>query len=212
LNLSPFRHLLFDLGGVIINLDISRTHRAFATLAGRDPEAIIGEFNRTDLFKRYEKGLITDAGFRTQLRDFLGVPVTDRQMDDAWNAMLLDIPPARIELLRQLRQKYNLLVLSNTNAIHLRALNGILHQTSGIATLEDIFHQTFYSHLTGLSKPSPEAFRYVLEQAGIRAEETLFLEDSPANIQGAQQSGIPSVLIGPSYSILDLFSDAPTEV
>ncbi len=211
MNLSPFRHLLSDLGGVIINPDISRTHRAFSALAGRDPQTITREFRETDLFRRYEKGEISDERFRDQLRNFLGTDVPDAQPGEAWNAMLPDIPPARIELLKRLRGKYTLFLLSNTNGIHLRQVNQILRQTSGIPSLEDLFDRTFYSHQTGISKPAPEVFRYVLDHAGIRAEETLFMDDSPANIAGAQQSGIPSVLIEPTHTILDLFADAPTE-
>jgi putative hydrolase of the HAD superfamily len=125
--------------------------------------------------------------------------------------MLLDIPPARIELLRQLRGKYILFLLSNTNAIHVRQINQILRQTSGITSLEDLFDRTFYSHQVGMSKPAPEVFRYVLDHARIQAEETLFLDDSPDYLRGAQQTGIASVLIEPTHTILDLFADAPTE-
>jgi putative hydrolase of the HAD superfamily len=211
LNLSPFRNLLFDLGGVIVHLDISRTHRAFSALAGRDPEIITREFREIDLFKRYEKGLINDESFRHQLQAFLRTDAGDDQLDEARNAMLLDIPPARVKLLKQLRGKYILFLLSNTNAIHVRQVNQILRQTSSITSLEDLFDRTFYSHQVGMSKPAPEVFRYVLDHARIQAEETLFLDDSPDYLRSAQQTGIPSVLIEPTHTILDLFADAPTE-
>lgn len=196
---------------MIINLDISRTHHALATLAGRDPETIRREFRQADLFRRYEKGEITDEAFRRQLRNFLGTEASGQELDNAWNAMLLDIPPARIRLLKRLRGKYTMLLLSNTNAIHLRQVNHILRQTGGVSSLEDLFDKTFYSHRTGMSKPAPEAFRHVLDSSGIRAEETLFMDDTPEYVRGAQQSGITSVLVEPTHTILDIFADAPTE-
>ncbi len=211
MNLSRIRHLLFDLGGVIINLEVPRTHQALSRLNGRDAAEIARQSKATDLFSRYETGACTDDEFRRGLRGFLGVDVSDAQLDQAWNAMLLDLPPARVELLRQLREKYTLLLLSNTNDIHLREVNAVLERATGVPALEALFDWTFYSQRIGLSKPGTASFRYVLDHAGIRAEDTLFLDDSPENLQGAQQLGIHTVLIGPSYTILDLFADAPTK-
>jgi putative hydrolase of the HAD superfamily len=211
LNLSAIRHLLFDLGGVIINLEVPRTHQALGRLAGRDAAQIARQSKETDLFRRYETGACTDDEFRRGLRTFLDVDIPDAQLDEAWNAMLLDLPPARVELLRQLRQKYTMLLLSNTNDIHLREVNAVLGRATGVPVLEDLFDQTYYSQRIGLSKPGAASFRYVLDHAGVRAEDTLFLDDSPENLRGAQQLGIHTVLIGPNHSILDLFADAPTK-
>ncbi|MBD0256811.1 MAG: HAD family phosphatase [Cytophagales bacterium] len=211
MNLSHIRHLLFDLGGVIINLEVPRTHQALGRLAGRDAAEIARQSKETDLFSGYETGACTDDEFRRGLRSFLNATAPDDQLDAAWNAMLLDLPPARVELLRQLRGSYTLLLLSNTNDIHLREVNAILRQSTGVPVLEDLFDRTYYSQRIGLSKPGAASFRYVLDHAGIAAADTLFLDDSPENLRGAQQLGIHTVLIGPSYTILDLFADAPTK-
>jgi putative hydrolase of the HAD superfamily len=211
LNLSRIRHLLFDLGGVIINLEVSRTHQALGRLAGRDAAEMAWQSKETGLFSRYETGACNDDEFRRGLRSFLNTAATDEQLDAAWNAMLLDLPPARVELLRQLRGQYTMLLLSNTNDIHLRKVNAILQQSTGVPVLEDLFDRTYYSQRIGLSKPGAAAFRYVLDHAGIAADDTLFLDDSPKNLLGAQQLGIHTVLIGPSHTILDLFADAPTK-
>ncbi len=211
MNLSSIRHLLFDLGGVIINLEVPRTHAALGRLAGREAAEIARQSKETDLFRRYETGACTDEEFRRGLRDFLGTTAPDAQLDEAWNAMLLDLPPARVDLLRQLRGKYTLLLLSNTNDIHLREVNAVLGRATGVPVLEDLFDRTYYSQRIGLSKPGAASFQYVLDHAGIRAEDTLFLDDSPENLRGAQQLGMHTVLIGPTHTILDLFADAPTK-
>ena len=211
MNLSRIRHLLFDLGGVIINLEVPRTHQALGRLADRDAADIARQSRETDLFNRYETGACTDDAFRDGLRGFLGSTASDDQLDEAWNAMLLDLPPARVALLRQLREKYTMLLLSNTNDIHLREVNAILAQSTGVPALEDLFDRTYYSQRIGLNKPGAASFRYVLDHAGIRAEDTLFLDDSPENLRGAQQLGMHTVLIGPTHTILDLFADAPTK-
>lgn len=210
MNLSRIRHLLFDLGGVIINLEVPRTHQALGRLAGRDAVEMARQAKETDLFSRYETGACTDEEFRRGLRAFLGTDAPDAQLDAAWNAMLLDLPPARVELLGQLRGKYDLFLLSNTNDIHLREVNAVLGRSTGVPALEDLFDRTYYSQRIGLSKPGAASFRYVLDHAGIRAEDTLFLDDLPENLRGAQQLGIHTVLIGPTNTILDLFADART--
>ncbi len=206
MNLANTQHLLFDLGGVIINLEPKRTAMAFAQLSGMDVETVSRHLKEIDLFGKYEVGEWNDEEFREAVRKLLQIELTDAQLDKAWNAMLLDIPPMRIELLKRLRSKFNLFLLSNTNNIHLTEVNRILHRTTGIKVLEDLFDRTFYSHLIGRSKPTPATYQFVLEQAGITASETLFLDDNAENILGAQQSGLQTVLIQPNtYTILDCF-------
>ncbi len=203
------KNLLFDLGGVIINLDVPRTLQAFANLVQKDVSFVSQFLKEIDLFGRYEVGEWTDAEFRNAIRAGFQVDLTDEQIDEAWNAMLLDIPLERITLLQKLRKHYKLYLLSNTNGIHLQKVNEILAQSTEIPFLEMLFDKTYYSHIVGKSKPKAEVYEHVLQDAGITALDTLFLDDNADNITGAKHLGIQTVLIKPdSYTILDVFANA----
>jgi glucose-1-phosphatase len=160
------------------------------------------------LFIDYEKGDFDDRQFRQQLREVLQLALSDDQINTAWNAMLLDIPKERIELLQALRKQYNLYVLSNTNAIHLQTINTMLHQNTSISSLDELFDKTYYSYQIKKSKPSAASFQHVLQDSNSLPEETLFIDDSLINIDAAKQLGIHTVHIQPPATILDIFTNA----
>src|SRR5688572_9759964 len=112
LALSGIKNIIFDLGGVIINLSVERTYQAFAALSGLSLPEINKIVHQASFFHEYESGGISDADFRDRLRESLKISVSDPEIDDAWNAMLLDIPVERIQLLEQLRKEFNILLLS----------------------------------------------------------------------------------------------------
>jgi hypothetical protein len=117
------RNIIFDLGGVIINLDPAATAKAFVKLGLSDWDNQYSQAKQSGLFDEYDKGKISDAEFRSGLRTFLPENVSDQQIDDAWNAMLLDIPPKRLELLSAVRKDHRIFLLSNTNFIHVKAFS-----------------------------------------------------------------------------------------
>ena len=131
--------------------------------------------------------------------------LTDEQIDQAWNSMLFDIPQERIELLRALKEKYNLFLLSNTNAIHIREVNSILLRDTSVDNLEKLFNKIYYSYQIQLAKPSADFYSYVLQDAGILAEESIFIDDIADNIRGAKQLGIQTVHLQAPATILDIF-------
>jgi putative hydrolase of the HAD superfamily len=204
--ISPqIKNLLFDLGGVIINIDFIKVALSFSQLSNKDISFIRQEIEERRLFYNYEIGKWTDAEFRTTVNHLLEASLTDEQIDAAWNSMLFDIPQERIDLLIALKKKYNMLLLSNTNAIHIREVNRILQQEHGVNSLEDLFHHTYYSHQIQLSKPSADCYQFVLQHAGIRAGDTLFIDDSATNIHGAKQIGIHTVHLQAPATVLDIF-------
>jgi glucose-1-phosphatase len=202
---SHIKNLLFDLGGVIINIDFNQVALSFNALSKKDISFIRQQVEERRLFYNHEVGKWTDAEFRTSVNHMLETTLPDEQIDQAWNSMLFDIPRERIDLLKELRKKYNLYLLSNTNAIHILEVNRILQRNNQVGSLEELFDKTYYSHLIRLAKPSADCYRYVLQDAGIRAEETLFIDDSAANIQGAKQIGIQTVHLQAPATILDIF-------
>jgi putative hydrolase of the HAD superfamily len=172
--------------------------QSFNHLSGKDISFIRQQVEERRLFYHHEVGEWTDAEFRTTVNHMLETSLTDEQIDAAWNSMLFDIPQERIDLLVTLRKKYNLFLLSNTNAIHIREVNRI-------DTLEELFDKTYYSHQIHLAKPSADCYQFVLKDAGIRAEETLFIDDSASNIRGAKQIGLQTVHLQAPATILDIF-------
>ena len=183
--------ILFDLGGVVLNLDYCKTNQAFKKLGGDVFEDRFSQAKQSDVFDLYETGKISDGMFRQHLRQIIGKDLDDEVLDHAWNAMLLDLPKERLDLLIELKKKYRILLFSNTNAIHLRKFKEIIgNQYGDPELLEELFHQTYYSHILGLRKPHPKAFQTILEQQGLRADQIFFIDDSIQHIEGAKSIGI----------------------
>lgn len=199
------KNIIFDLGGVILNLSVDSTLRKFSELSGYPPDKVIELYHARPEFLAYEKGLITNDEFRKFLRSLFELKSTDLELDGCWNAMLGDIPAERIELLRELKSRYRTYLLSNTNAIHLDCFSGIVKKGHGIESLDPLFHKAYYSHLMGMRKPHADIYEYVLNENGLKAGETIFLDDNLANLQGAASVGIQTFHVTHPDTIFSLF-------
>ncbi|MCB9168805.1 MAG: HAD family phosphatase [Flavobacteriales bacterium] len=182
--------ILLDLGGVLIDVDYERTARAFKDLGCTDFDGLYSKARQTDLFDRFETGELGAEAFRDELRRLCRKDLTDPEIDTAWNAMLGSIPAARISLVERLRQRYRVLLLSNTNAIHVPAFTEIVRRESGITDFKGIFHGAYYSCEIGLRKPDADAYLHVLGRHGARPGNTLFIDDSPQHVDGAWHTGL----------------------
>ena len=188
----PIKQVLFDLGGVILNLDIPRTERAFAQLVGDEGlhQRLYRDLVVEKVFEHFETNTIDEQTFLHTLQSRHPHRPSFEALREAWSAMLLDFPGERLTLLEELRQAgYGIYLLSNINSIHLDGVQARIQAQHG-RDLDGYFDQAFYSHLIGRRKPYAETYRYVLEQAGIQAAETLFIDDVAENILGAQQVGL----------------------
>ena len=203
------KNLIFDLGAVILNINLRKTAFAFAALANREVDWIDQKINHFGLFARYESGEWTDEQFRESVRAALELPLADDQIDQAWNALLLDFPPARINLIRWLQPRYRTFLLSNTNPIHIRQVDQILLRDTGYSSLRAFFEKAYLSYEMKKIKPSSEIYEQVLTENGLLPEETLFFDDNLHNIQAANQLGIHTVHIQEPATILDYFPNAP---
>ncbi len=202
---AGIKNIIFDLGGVIINLSVEKTHQAFGALSGMSVEEIKSIVHQGAYFHDYERGLISDAEFRMHLRQSLNLQVSDAQLDAAWNAMLLDIPMERIDLLVRLKEKFSIYLLSNTNNIHLQSFNGIVQNLTGQSAIDNYFHRTYYSHLLKLSKPDVAIYNHVLLQNSLEPESTIFLDDNKDNLIGANKAGIKTFHVQYPDQIFSLF-------
>jgi putative hydrolase of the HAD superfamily len=199
------KNIIFDLGGVILNLSVDSTLRKFSELSGLQVDKVIEIYHARPEFLAYEKGEISNDEFRKSLKSIFGITSLDSELDVCWNAMLGDIPSERIELLRELRSKYKTYLLSNTNAIHLDHFTGIVRKAHGIESLDPLFHKAYYSHLMKMRKPDPEIYEFVLKENGLKAGETIFLDDNLANLKGAASVGIQTFHVSHPDTIFSLF-------
>jgi FMN phosphatase YigB (HAD superfamily) len=200
---STLKNLIFDLGDVIIPIDLTAPVRNFATLANLPEDEVRAIWKQHDIWNRYETGLVDDEAFRDHVRRLLGNKQwADEVIDAAWNSVLLDLPVERVARIKELTPNYRLFLLSNTSPIHIRQVNQLLINLNQ-PTLEDLFERVFYSYDVRMAKPSATIYQHVLAEAGLLAEETAFFDDNAANIQAAAGLGIQAVHVVPPMTILD---------
>ena len=201
---GEIKNIIFDLGGVLLNIDFSLAKNAFAQLGIPDFEKIYAHHAQNRLFDEFEKGKISPEKFRKELIKLFGKELTHSQIDAAWNALLLDFPYERMELLKKLKTKYRLFLLSNTNAIHIQEVSNILHRTFGYRDMQHVFEKEYYSYNMGMRKPDPEIFEFVISENKLNPEETVFIDDSSPNIEGAAKTGIKVLHLQSPQTILDI--------
>ena len=202
------KNLIFDLGGVILDLSVDDTIHAFSRLSGIEPQQVKKIFISSPEFELYEKGGLTDVEFRDFVRKIYKTKASDDQIDLSWNQMLKGLPLIKLELLKRLKQSYSVYLLSNTNGIHLHHINEImLKNVTGENLLDTYFHKAYYSHRMGKRKPDAEIFEQVLDENGLKPNETLFLDDNALNIEGANAVGLQTFFVTTPDAILDVFHE-----
>ena len=188
--MDGIKNLIFDFGGVLINLDRNACRMAFEQLGIESiHESVLDDYRQKELFMQLESGNISTAAFRAGMRRLSEQSLTDAQIDDAWNSMLADIPSYKLDSLLELKHRYHIMLLSNTNSIHWQWAVRNRFRYKGLE-VEDFFDRIYLSYELHMQKPDKEIFKYVLEDAGIAPEETFFIDDSVANCSAAEQLGI----------------------
>ena len=201
---NSIKNIIFDLGGVLLDLDVQKTFDAFGEI-GLSKEIMMKRYNREEnFFFQFERGQISANEFRASLRKMIGNSVSDEKIDYAWNEMLRGFRDDTIRLLFDLSGKYPLYLLSNTNEIHLPFYSEEFRETSGGTALQEYFIETYYSHKIGMRKPEPESFRYVLNDAGIEPAETLFIDDFEENCVSARETGLIAHQFKPEENLKDV--------
>ncbi|MBQ2857591.1 MAG: HAD family phosphatase [Bacteroidaceae bacterium] len=183
------KNIVFDLGGVLINLDFERAFKAFKKAGFVDIESQLQSFSREGIFDQFELGEISEDEFRSAIKERANVMLTDQEIDDMWNLILMDIPREKLELILNLRGKYMVYLLSNTNKTHWDYTCQNAFNYHGFR-VEDYFEETFLSFEMHLAKPDKAIFEKMLNDANLIAEETLFIDDSEANCRAAEELGI----------------------
>lgn len=203
-------HLLFDFGGVIIDLDYHATPAAMRRLsrAGRTIE--FTQAQQAELFDRFETGHLAPEEFRTGLREAYDLDATDVEIDAAWHAILLDVPAERLALIGELRRRgHQTALLSNTNALHIAEINRRLAAQYGFRNgIADVLDRVFYSQEVGFRKPGEEIFRHALAEMNWQAADTLFIEDSPQHVATARRLGLRVLHLAPPLTLTTALPEA----
>ena len=168
--------IIFDFGGVIINLDYNATIDAFKKLGLDNFDHLYSQATQSNLFDSIETGKISPQHFINSLLRLLPKETTPKQVINAWNAMLLDISIERIELLQELSKRYKIYLLSNTNKIHIDTALQTWNRTTN-KPIEYIFEKVYFSHEVHMRKPHVEIFNLVTTNEGLNPAKTLFIDD-----------------------------------
>ena len=198
------KNIIFDLGGVLLNLDFARTYEALKRLGINNPEEIIRLGKGSVILKNHESGAITDEEFIQSLKKLADSSVEHSDIVDAWNRLLVDFPKDRIEWLTGLKKKYRLFLFSNTNGIHLKHFRKIYSDAYNNTLFDDHFEKAYYSHLAGISEPDLKAYELVIRENELFPGETLFIDDSLVNVEAARQAGLQALHVYPGITVLDL--------
>jgi len=204
--LNGVKNIIFDLGGVLLNIDPKKTIAAFGALG---MEKLIGDKGLSydhDIFYLLEQGKLTPDEFRDGVRQLVSANISSEEIDMAWTAMLLDFPEIRVELLRKLRKEFKIFLFSNTNAIHVEKYHSNFRNQHGFE-VSTLFEKDFYSNEIGFRKPTSESFQEIIRLSGIIPAESIFIDDSLQNVEAAIASGLQGFWLQPGQKIEDLFQE-----
>lgn len=197
------KNIIFDLGGVILDIDYKKTIDAFKALGFEQFDIHYTQAQQSGLFDAFETGKMTPQAFIESLKFYLPASVQDHEIIAAWNALLLPWDKNKIAFLDGLKSRYNLYLFSNTNAIHKACFDKSLSEKMGHQSLDNFFLKTYYSHSFGYRKPHPESFKLILNENNLTPEETLFIDDSVQHVEGARHAGLIAIHLD-KQTIFDL--------
>lgn len=193
MDLKNYKNIIFDLGGVIIHLNYQLTIDAFLELGVKDLNFTYSQAQQTSLFDDYEIGKISTQQFINTIKNYVPAHVTPNQIVHAWNAMILDFPIENVEFLEAISEHKNIYLLSNTNDIHLQRVAQKLSLKTK-KSLSSFFIKAYYSQELKRRKPHQETFQVVCKDAGIKTNETLFIDDTEQHLKGAESMGLNTYL------------------
>jgi len=194
--MQHIKNIIFDYGNVIFQLDFQKSQQAWKDLGIDNADTFYGHKVQDKIFDGFESGDVPADEFREYIRKISGNPgLTAEQINHAWNSLLVGVPEGNHELLLSLKPKYRTFLLSNINPIHYDYIMNYLEDKFGFAGNDHLFEKVYYSHLTGKRKPNAEIFEQVLNENNLDPAETLFIDDSPQHIAGAQKLGIQTYLM-----------------
>jgi putative hydrolase of the HAD superfamily len=203
--MKKIKSIIFDLGAVLLNISYQKTIVEFDKLGIKNSSTFYSKKKQTNIFNLLETGKITKSDFITEIQKHCN-PATEREILYAWNAMILDLPLHRLQLLKKLKEQFNIYLLSNTNAIHIIEFENKLGEEQ-YNEFYQLFDKIYYSHEIGHRKPNAEAFQIIIDENNLIPEEVLFIDDSSQHIEGAKKLGIKTHHLLDEEDVISLFPD-----
>jgi len=202
--MKKIKNIIFDLGGIFIEIDFKKTEDAFVSLGVTNLNDFYTQHTASTLFEDLETGKLSPKEFYEGFRAETGARLSDDEIKHAWNAMLGTFPVERLNWLEEIGFRYKIFLYSNTNVIHYERFQQIYQECTGKQNFDDYFIKAHYSHDLGVRKPYPASFEKLLAIENLVAEETLFIDDSYKNIEGAGEVGLQTILLLPPKTVCDL--------
>lgn len=194
--MEKFKNIIFDYGNVIFAIDFVRTQNALSQLGISNIEDFFAHKGHHKIFDDFETGSISPAEFRDGIRTIANKPaLSDQQIDDAWNSLLIGVSGNNHEVLLAMKEKYRTFLLSNNNKIHYDWIMSYLQKDFGINNYDNYFEKAYFSQNTGMRKPNPAIFEMVMRENNLSLADTLFIDDSPQHIEGAKKAGLNTLLM-----------------
>ena len=204
---TKIKNIIFDLGGVILDIDENIVYKELEKM-GVNIAELAHSKDFIDIMSKFDTGIYTAPTFRRKMKALVGQDkMTDQRFDAIWNAMLLDIPRERIEAIEQVKKHYKIFLMSNTNEIHYDLYVRDLQLRFGYNEFDALFNKSYFSFDIHLEKPDPRFFELILDHEGLVPEETLFIDDTAANIKVAKSLGINTYHISRDELVRNLFEN-----
>jgi len=202
--MKNIENIIFDLGGVILDIDYNRTRKGFEDIGVKQFDEMYSQANANKLFQKLETGYISNEDFFKELDSATNLNLTPHQIRTAWDAMLLEFREDSLKFLAEIKSRYNTYLFSNTNFIHMEAFHKIFHRKEREHSFNEYFNTAFYSCEIGLRKPDPKSYQWILDHLNAEASKTLFIDDSIQNIEAAKEVGLQTVHLIPGMKIEEL--------
>jgi len=206
-NLASIKNIIFDLGGVLLDLNYQATIDAFVEIGIKDFSSLYSQKGQKQIFDDFETGKITSNQFISSIQSLTHNYISKDEIIIAWNAMLLEINPKKLDYLLSIKERFRIFLLSNTNEIHISKFEGVLAKKNELEKFYDCFEKVHYSSRLSLRKPNVDCFKTVLEINQLNASETIFIDDSIQHVEGALKCGIKAYLFPQNYTIQDWLPD-----
>ena len=205
INGNNIEAIIFDLGGVILNIDLNGPFEKLKKLLGIDTKHDgLNIIKNNPVFLTFETGQISPQQFRDELRKISSNVFSNTEFDEIWNSIILDYPESNIRFLEKIKPLYRTFLMSNTNEIHYHFYSNSLEQKFGHKNLDSLFEKAYYSHISGMRKPDIIFYDYILSQNGLNPQNTLFIDDFKENIEAANQLGINTIHLINGMKISDI--------
>lgn len=202
--MKNIENIIFDLGGVILNIDYSRTRSAFENLGIRNFDEMYSQATADKLFQKLETGHISEENFFIEFNKCVALQLSPQEITTAWNAMLLDFREESLKFLEAIQPKYNLFLLSNTNFIHLTCIEKIFNSKVRKKAFRSYFKKAFFSCEIGLRKPNAICYQWVIDDLNINPRKSLFIDDLENNVAEAKLAGLQTILLKTGNKIENL--------